>query len=247
MRPLPAVLSILATLCISCSSLKPSPTATPVPPTSTATLLTAATPAAPTPLPSVDCPDLAEIPTAVCEFSLEIERLAVAGDVDAFAALMEEVEFECPDPNATGLSGPTPLCDGAPEGEHRFGYRLANDVVGFAYSLAQLPSWPLFRTPGPSVTDDFGDGGLALFTIGCPVDPSASCEDRFIVVISAHRPDETRVIHFAFVRRLPDDGFQVTQLRAIGLPPIGRAEWLTGGSPPEGWGELSEVAYLPVR
>jgi len=60
-------------------------------------------------------------------------------------------------------------------------------------------------------------------------------------------PESVRIVHSLKVKRREEDGgFEIGRIVSIGLPPIGRAEWLTGGTPPEGFGDKSDVFYYAV-
>ena len=173
--------------------------------------------------------------TLACQAADDFARFLRFSDFDSMFKGVEATPMVCPGPEANGLGGPYPLCNGAPAGQLRNGF-----PVTLHGSEGEVLSAPDFRS---LVTTSVGDPKrLRLRAIGC--DASKGCE-RFVVIfeITGQPQVQPQVVYFVFTAR-PVPGVPVTA-RLAGLGRSGdNAEDILALKPTTtGVGATSFLAY----
>jgi hypothetical protein len=136
--------------------------------------------------------DLAGVPTGVAAFVSAVDEWIRSGDERSFYEHIALVPHECgtnPNDENTGVDR---LCEGAVPGEVRYGILRGADTHARVFPAPDPAtlSGPHdgVELPGDAeLVDEFGAGAWHIATIGCPLDATVSCEQRFSIVATYAR------------------------------------------------------------
>lgn len=175
---------------------------------------------------------------ATCRFAGAVTQWLQQKRFDLFIAAWQGDGFICPFPRKPGLGGPYPLCeDVTTKGVIRMGYSLGHwESEGGWQSGTDLEeaftSWVEGADPG--LEDQYGDGRLRRFTIGCPKGTApADCTTDFVVVFSWIDGGGTEPSRAAQILHVTSDGKAVNSRTVDRLSAGGPhmpSVWFEGGS-----------------
>lgn len=105
-----------------------------------------------TPSPVAHSADGCPVAGNACDATTELLVLLKEGHPELVNHVLLS-DFECPGPQATGLGGPWPLCDGAPSGEVRRGFKLTFYAEPVTVSAERLRTFYLDRLSDAGTQD----------------------------------------------------------------------------------------------